>query len=551
MISVPDSLVGFIRQRRSVSSDQERELLLTVTWRPNRGLTRPLSTPPALQTRAANSPFESSHSDAVKAGYWSWNSNKAEVEFFSKGRDVQDAQSSLTTKSPAQAVTSNRSPAMSFTQPSPSDRFQTPRFGVDLLRSPHLSMLRSDRETPTSSVPNSRNRSRSPLSPSSPPPLRFGREFTGWLLPDGIDTSIPDDNFDMPDLADTSNVDFDMSTTSSNASYIPQTPDRGIGLGLSLGFAHTHSPLRANVSCHDGGISETFLNEAICTFNAMSYRDSSGAPFAVQNSGYTPICPFDERDIDFTPNVHEPSANKSDMGNRCCLFSSTPVKSISTPVASSPRSASPVFRQRQQYGISNNSGQKSSRLSDRRPDDDHSGVNSAMTTPTNRRSLSLKRRVGRDVTMATISSTLKSNSPSGATPTATRRHMTSESTVVSHPTDRSRSVKDLRKVVVKDVEQSMVANPLAKTDRAERQQMLCKIMELQKGRLGIRKFSVQHAYSCKMRRLPRSVEALKSDFGNRSVIPRARLQVSVPSFDVEIAAAQTWLRASANFSDEL
>ncbi|KAJ3839486.1 hypothetical protein F5878DRAFT_660244 [Lentinula raphanica] len=473
MISVPDSLVGFIRQRRSVSSDQERELRLTVTWRPNRGLTRPLSTPPALQTRAANSPFESSHSDVVKAGYWSWNSNKAEVEFSPKGRDVQDAQSSLTTKSPAQAVTSNRSPAMSFTQPSPSDRSQTPRFGVDLLRSPHLPMLRSDPDTPTSFVPEYRNGSRSLLPPSSPPPLRFGREFTGWLLPDGIDTSIPDDNFDMPDLTDTSNIDLDMSTTSSNASYIPPTPDRGIGLGLSLGFAHTQSPLRANVAYHDGEISETFLNEAICTFNAMSYRERSGAPFFDQNPGYAPVFPFEGRDIDFTPNVHEPSAKKSDMGNRCCSFSSTPLKSTSTPVASSPRSTSPVFRPRQQYGVSNNSGQKSSRLSDRKPDHDHPGDNSAMTTPPNRRSLSLKRRVGRDVTVATISSTLKSTSPSGATSTAIRQQKTSESRVVSKSTERNRPVaNDSKKVVVKEVEQSPVANPLFKTDQAGKQRML-------------------------------------------------------------------------------
>ncbi|KAJ3796610.1 hypothetical protein GGU11DRAFT_787818 [Lentinula aff. detonsa] len=478
MSPMPKPFVNITYQGLS-ASDRERAHHRPATLFSNRGITRPLSTPPACQIRALDSPFISIRRNSLPGsvgadtGHWSWDQDKAEVVFCRKLGDLHCKQGSLTTKSPAKAIITTKSPVMASVRLKPSDSLRkVPHIRLNSPRQPYSPLPISAFEPPGLFV-ESGCRSTFPLPPSSPPPLSG---FAEWLLPDGIDTSIPDDDSDLSDLmsssfalTNTSNVDSDLSTISSDSSSILTTPGRGIGLGLSLGYANSQLSVPPRVFCHDGEISETFLKEASFTFDAMSRRIVSRTPFAAHSerrediaSSYTDVfnppitSRFDRHtvgniDSDFTPKLASHNVPKSDMDKS---FSSTPQNESLMHIPPDAPPASPISRKDNNHS-SRATGQGSDRPIRNRPGGDRS-CNKAMITPATgiRLPMNIQRRSGRDVTLDTISSALKrSTSSASAVATVNCRPTSVISRAVSRisDSDRLEAVEDLRNVVAKEV----------------------------------------------------------------------------------------------------
>ncbi|KAJ3882097.1 hypothetical protein F5051DRAFT_449475 [Lentinula edodes] len=451
--------INITRPGRSVSSDRGREHRSLMPWSSNTRFPRPLSTPPGLKAQiqdcASSSLSRSSLSGGIgiEAGYWNWDPEKAEVVFCRKSKNLEYTLGSLPTKSPAKVIITTKSPAMAFVQPESSNSLRR------LSSSMTNSSSRPYSPTPVSGFESSSLAARglaskaSPVTLSSPPPLRFNSDFTGWLLPDGVDTSIPDDNSELPDLTHCSfafasalNPNLSTSTISSDSEDIPPTPGRGVGLGFGLGFG-----CGARVFCHDNEIAATSLKETALTFDAASVsneiigsldvRGRSGGGSRFIASGYdetlglpTTSC-FEgnvEKELDSTPKVPSETTSNFKDNIPCFSFSSTPRNRTSSSSASQcPSSTSPSLRSHsrsQAPGFTDVSSSK-------RPEG-CSNENSVGKPTTSkpaaakrgsiRRTISLHRRGGPDVTLATISSSLKrstssgSSSPTITVPTANR-----------------------------------------------------------------------------------------------------------------------------------
>ncbi|KAJ3995563.1 hypothetical protein F5050DRAFT_1808542 [Lentinula boryana] len=468
------------------ASDRERTHRRPVTLSSNKGITKPLPTPPACRIRALDSPFISIRRNSllgtvgVDTGHWSWDQDKPEVVFCRKIGDLHCKQGSLTTKSPAKAIITTKSPAMASVRLKPSDSLRNlPHIRLNSPRQPYSPLPISAFEPPGLFV-ESDCRSTFPLPPSSPPPLSG---FAEWLLPDGIDTSIPDDDSDLSDLmsssfalTNTSNADSDLSTISSDSSSILTTPGRGIGLGLCLGHTNSQLSVQSRVFCHDGEISETFLKEASFTFDAMRSRIVSCTPFTAHRgrrediaSSHTDVfnpsitSRFDRHigniDSDFTPKLASHNVPKSDMDKS---FSSTPQNESLMHIPPDAPPASPVSRNHNNHHSKATVPAPNRSIRNRLRG--NRSCNKAMITPATgiRLPMNLQRRSGRDVTLATISSALKI--PSALTVATVNCRPTS---VISRAlsrtdSDRLEAVEDLRKVVAKEVVRPGAASFISK-----------------------------------------------------------------------------------------
>ncbi|KAH7868000.1 uncharacterized protein C8R40DRAFT_1136815 [Lentinula edodes] len=452
--------LNITRPGRSVSSDRGREHRSPMPWSSNTRFPRPLSTPPGLKAQiqdcASSSLSRSSLSGGIgiEAGYWNWDPEKAEVVFCRKSNNLEYTPGSRPTKSPAKVTITTKSPAMAFVLPEPSNSLRRLSSSmIDSSSRPYSPTPVFGFASPSLAVRGLASKA-SPVTLSSPPPLHFNSDFTGWLLPDGVDTSIPDDNSELPDLTDSSftfasssNPDLNTSTISSNSEYNPPTPGRGIGLGFGLGFAHTSLSGCARVFCYDNEISQTFLKET--AFDAADVSNGAITPLEVQGSygggcqsGYSEAFDFPtapcfegkngEKEYDSTLKLPSETISNSKGNIPCLSLSSTPRnRTSSSSLFPCPSSTSPSLRRHSRSQVTGFSSVSSSK----RPEG-CSNENSVSKPTTSkpaaakrgsiRRTISLHRRGGPDVTLATISSSLKrstssgSSSPTITVPTANR-----------------------------------------------------------------------------------------------------------------------------------
>ncbi|KAJ4465715.1 hypothetical protein C8R41DRAFT_985185 [Lentinula lateritia] len=471
--------INITRPGRSVSSDRGREHRSPMPWSSTIRFPRPLSTPPGLKAQtqdfASSSLSRNSLSEniGIEAGYWNWDSEKAEVVFCRKSNNLEYTPGSLPTKSPAKAIITTNSPAMAFVQPESSNSLR--RLSSSMTNSssrPYSPTSVSGFESPSLAARGLASKA-SPVTLSSPPPLRFNYDFTGWLLPDGVDTSIPDDNSELPDLTDSSfafasasNPNLNTSTISSNSEDVPPTPGRGVGLGFGLSFA-----CGARVFCHDNEIAATSLKETALTFDAASLsneiigsldvrgQSGGGSRFIASEAlGLPAASCFEgnvEKELDCTPKVPSETISNFKDNIPYFSFSSTPRSRTSSSSASQcPSSTSPSLRRHdrsQTPGFTNV-------CSSKRPEgcsNENSVGKPATSKPAAakrgsiRRTISLHRRGGPDVTLATISSSLKrstlsgSSSPTISVPTANRLFSRAPSGILGH--GPREAVADLKK----------------------------------------------------------------------------------------------------------
>ncbi|KAE9387675.1 hypothetical protein BT96DRAFT_1025779 [Gymnopus androsaceus JB14] len=241
---------------------------------------RSLSSSPAPRNRIQTTESANlSRRPSSGIGFWSWDSEKAEMVLHRKTSTKDDSESeldeSLNIKSPAKAEITTKSPSLAFVKRGSSHgstRSDSPRLTGDTSESFEYDdpALLDDR-TP----------------PSSPPPLRFNTnfQFGDWILPGRRDTSIPTD-VDFANWADVSipNSSFDSNDpdTSTDSDFAaPLTPIHNVGLGLGLdsglvGLGFGFKP-QAKTFCHDGVLSDAFLDEALSTFRVMESELAAGA----------------------------------------------------------------------------------------------------------------------------------------------------------------------------------------------------------------------------------------------------------------------------------
>ncbi|KAJ3850509.1 hypothetical protein EV368DRAFT_84481 [Lentinula lateritia] len=455
--------INITRPGRSVSSDRGREHRSLVSGSSNIGFPRPLATPPGFKTQAQERASSSlsrnslSRNIGIDAGFWNWDPEKAAVVFCRKSNNLEYRSGSLPTKSPAKVIITTKSPAMAFAQPEPSNSL--PRLSmIDSSSRPFSPTSVSGFESPSLAVRGLASRASS-VTLSSPPPLHFNSDFTGWLLPDGVDTSIPDDNSELPDQTDSSfafasssNPDLNTSTISSNSEHIPPTPGRGVGLGFGQGFAHNLLSGGARVFCHDSEISEAFLKET--AFEAAGVSNEAISPLDVRGlygggyqSGYGEVFGFPtascfsgkngEREFDSTLKLPSETISNFKDSTPCLSFSSTPHdRTSSSSVSPCPSPTSPSLRRHSRSQVPEFTSSSS-----KRPKGCFNEGSVGKPTTSNpaaakrniiSRTITLHHRGGRDVTLATISSSLKrSNSSGSSSPTRSVSTADRHSTVIS------------------------------------------------------------------------------------------------------------------------
>ncbi|KIK54438.1 hypothetical protein GYMLUDRAFT_100111 [Collybiopsis luxurians FD-317 M1] len=341
-----------------------------------------------------------SHSNYT-AGFWSWNPEKAEMVFSRKVRNRDDDQEASSGKSPAKVGITTESPSS---------------VGSSTLASsiePNLSSIHCN--LPTACEVDSHYPEPS-LPTSSPPPLRFNSEFTGWLLPGGVDTSIIDEDFpELPDLSDST-----FANTSTDSDFVPPTPHRNIGLGLNLEVQR-----KTKILCHDGILSETFLEETVATLKTLELNgggldcfvpqevDTSAnvfidTPKPISNGLKNPSASRTSP-LPSIPRTATASTKKFNMHRTIqCSEASHLQHSPDSPALIKSQASTPKLKTR--AGFNRRSGSVPRFTSTSPP---------KLSTQLHR-SMSLQRRGGRDVTISTISSALKKNSSSPTSEDASR-----------------------------------------------------------------------------------------------------------------------------------
>ncbi|KAF5390381.1 hypothetical protein D9757_005308 [Collybiopsis confluens] len=392
LLQMPFSTLDSAASRHTSQSDSSERVFPSKTRRAS------VSTSPGSRYRDSS----------LLTGFWSWDTDKAEMVFCNKFGEYNGRKEASGGKSPAKvgistesslslglskrdSPSSSGSSKKSFSDPRPSrDSLLLQDVQASALMHHPLSCER--RSAPAFGGPS--------LPPSTPPPLRFdtSSNFTGWLLPDGIDTSIPEGNF--PDLPDLSNSSFSLANISVSSEHVPLTPRRNIGLGLNLG-----SPAKAEVLCHDGVLSDRFLVETMLTFNAMelegqesnhsvSHRGEAklnrftGTPksltsgFVIKDSTKSPSTSTPRK----TVNATKPNKTRGSQSSELDFSPSVPVKYQSRI----PKFKTKLYRQSVPIPVISSTS-----------------VSPPLKSPeSTHRSFSLQRR-GRDVTVSTICSSLK------------------------------------------------------------------------------------------------------------------------------------------------